>query len=220
MMRMPSVAATFVLTFVGPVFAADESAVVLDNLREQQASVTVTDDGVAVKATSPLTPELLGKLASVENLRELSLTGHWLTDAHLAALRLPKSLRLLSLVSDVMTDDGLAFLARETELEELRIGGQRTIITDDALKHVAGLTQLRSFSVNCARDITDAGMIHLGELVELRALRLATTRVSDERIDDILRFRKLEMLDVRGTEISDEGIERLQAELPNCRILH
>jgi Leucine-rich repeat (LRR) protein len=68
-----------------------------------------------------------------------------------------------------------------------------TNVTDDGLKHLQGLTQLRTLDLS-ATNVTDAGLKHLQGLTELQ------------------------ILDLNGTKATGDGVKRLQRALPNCRI--
>lgn len=69
-----------------------------------------------------------------------------------------------------------------------------TGISDDDLQHLAGLSQLTILELSDNDRITDEGLKHLATMKSLRRLYLVFTKVSDE------------------------GIAKLQAELPNCYI--
>jgi len=66
--------------------------------------------------------------------------------------------------------------------------------------------------------VTDAGIAHLRELRELRALSLSGTQVTDGALAHVSALRSLEVLDLTGTQVTDEGVEGLHQALPNCRI--
>lgn len=54
--------------------------------------------------------------------------------------------------------------------------------------------------------------------VALRDLNLGMTLVTDKCIDDLLRLKNLQLLDISYTQITDAGLAKLQAGLPNCKI--
>jgi hypothetical protein len=53
---------------------------------------------------------------------------------------------------------------------------------------------------------------------KLRSLNLRDTQITDEGLQHIKALKRLEWLDVRGTQITDDGLQKLQAALPNCEI--
>lgn len=58
--------------------------------------------------------------------------------------------------------------------------------------------------------ITDAGLVHIGQLVNLRRLDLSRTAVTDAGIREIARLRQLEYLNLYGTKITDASLEPLK----------
>ena len=74
---------------------------------------------------------------------------------------------------------------------QLFLSGNR--VTNDTLKHVAGLRQLQSLSLWHTK-VTDAGLEHLENLTGLQMLRL------------------------HATDITGEGVKQLQQVLPKCGI--
>ena len=64
------------------------------------------------------------------------------------------------------TDAGLARLARLRSLRIVRIGGEQ--ITDPGLVHLAALSGLQKLDLRDAPCITDAGMAHIAKMTELR----------------------------------------------------
>ena len=185
---------------------SDASLVVLKNLpmlRELDLrGYAVSDEG-------------LQHLAGLTYLETLKLDDVSLTDAgleHLAGLR---SLRELSLRDSRITENGLASLGRLGNLQRLDLGEtavtgayfhllaplpleelslDRTEISDDVLRHLAGMTTLRKLNLNYTR-VTDAGLVHLRELKNLKWLHLG------------------------GTKVTREGVERLDAALPGYPIV-
>jgi hypothetical protein len=66
--------------------------------------------------------------------------------------------------------------------------------------------------------IRDEQMAILKEFPQLRRLTVAYTPVTDQLIPYLEELEDLESLDLRGTALSDAGIERLRVKLPKCEI--
>ncbi len=98
-----------------------------------------------------------------------------------------------SSASDV-TDDGLASISKHKDLEGLTLQNGRRV-TDDGLQHLDRIEEAteRSNLWNC-KGITDDGLKHLRDLKQLKSLNLG------------------------GTKVTEQGIERLQQALPECKI--
>jgi hypothetical protein len=66
--------------------------------------------------------------------------------------------------------------------------------------------------------VTDAELVHLDRLVELRELNLSGTNVSDAGMKHLERLTKLQEVVVSYTNVTHEGVQKLQVALPNCKI--
>ena len=56
-------------------------------------------------------------------------------------------------------------------------------------------------------------------MTKLKNLWLHNTVISDKGIPDLANLKSLEQLEIYDTMITDEGVEQLQAALPQCRIV-
>lgn len=150
-----------------------------------------------------------------------------------------KDLRLSHCAS--LTNDGLAEISGMTQLTNLAL---RTMKIDDgAMVHLKGLTNLESLHLGMTK-VGDEGLKQLKDLTHLKMLDLVSTEVSgaglasiakakdlevldldhchnidDESIANIENFANLKELRIRETCITAEGLEKLKAALPNCKIL-
>ena len=66
--------------------------------------------------------------------------------------------------------------------------------------------------------VTDAGLVHLKGLTNLRWLDLGDTNVTDAGLVHLKGLTKLERLDLWSTKVSATGFKELQKALPNCQI--
>jgi hypothetical protein len=119
----------------------------------------------------------------MEHLSSLKLDGTPITNEGVAILMHIPSLKHLSLPSSKI-DNGVAVY----------------------LSQMQGLQSLRSY------DITDAGLIHIGKLTNLRHLRLGMG-ISDEGVIHLSKLRNLEFLSLPGAKITKTGLVHL-ANLP------
>jgi len=125
-------------------------------------------------------------------------------------------------LSDVpITDATLATLGSLPHLQKLDLGHTqkltRKTITDAGLVHVAQLAELRRLSLG-GDDITDSGVSHLAGLSNLESLNLERTRVSDASIPVLARLTRLQRLKLKGTAITEAGRQQLRAALPHCQV--
>ncbi|NQU19976.1 MAG: hypothetical protein HQ567_01740 [Candidatus Nealsonbacteria bacterium] len=86
--------------------------------------------------------------------------------------------------------------------------------TDADLVHLEGLSELKTLYLH-GREITDRGLPHLKGLVELEELSLRGTGVTDAGLDHLNELAKLRRLDLRGTHVTEEGVKKLKRSLPN-----
>lgn len=72
--------------------------------------------------------------------------------------------------------------------------------------------------VDLAANVEDADLDVLRAFPHLQKLDLTGRRITDGAVPQIRRLRKLRILQVAGTQLTDDGIERLRAALPWCSI--
>ena len=120
----------------------------------------------------------------------------------------------LGLKVTIVNDAGLEPLKDLTALQYLYIEGP---VTDAGLKHLNGLSDLQSLSLD-STNVTDAGLEHLKGLTTLKKLRLDTPRITDAGREHLKGLTNLQLLDLSGTNVTDEGVKKLQQALPNCKI--
>jgi beta-lactamase regulating signal transducer with metallopeptidase domain/protocatechuate 3,4-dioxygenase beta subunit len=214
---------------------------------------TDTDEALrAVKAFPRLKRLFLAKgqgtdegLASVAGLKDLEILMIWdadkITDAgvkHLAGLtklqsvhfdngqlgdgaleifaRLP-ALKHLSLQGNAFSDEGLKHLEGMKQLRSLWIGMNRKPITDAEVKHLAGLTMLEQLDLQGA-SLSDAAVTALKNLKQLRTLNLNGPAITDASVKYLLGMTKLQQLGIWKTGLTQKGVERLMT-LPDLKRL-
>jgi hypothetical protein len=125
-------------------------------------------------------------------------------------------------LSDVaITDATLVCLDSFPHLQKLDLGHTKKLrqstITDAGLVHVAGLKELRRLSLT-STDVTDAGLIYLKGLTRLESLNLEETKVTDAGLKDLAGLSKLQTLKLQGTAVTSAGVRELRRMLPGCKI--
>ncbi len=185
----------------------------------------VTDEGLAHLAGlsrmeilglhgTNVTDKGLVYLKGLTRLNMLSLDNTRITDAGLVELKGLTNLYTLSLDGTGVTDACLAHLSALTSLRDLRL--RETKISDAGLAHLRALAHLNTLVLNSTR-VTDAGLTHLKELDGLRSLWLADTSITDVGLAHLQGLTVLETL-VLGKHVTDAGVKKLQAALPECKI--
>ncbi|MDB4766885.1 hypothetical protein OAG71_04275, partial [bacterium] len=120
------------------------------------------------------------------------------------------------------TDEMLATIAERQDIVELRlyadrIGGYNgpanqkppSGVTNDGLRHLAGLTNLRVLNLP-ERGITDAGLVHLKNLDNLQELLLDFLPLTDECTTHLRDLTGLKVLHFYQASITDKGMQNFR----------
>lgn len=114
------------------------------------------------------------------------------------------------------TDDDLAVLKKLPNLGSLTLGA--TKVTDAGLIHLLEMEQLRELSLFSLK-ITDTGVMQLKRLVNLQALVLSDTQVTDAGLEHLKAMSNLQYLNLNNLKISNAGLAHLQ-DMTSLRRLH
>lgn len=154
----------------------------------------------------------LKSFASLTNLRSLDLGRVPTRDEELVHLSKLKSLEILRIWSDTITDGGIEYLLPLENLKELDLRDSN--ISDRGLKHLSKLKYLQILWVGSST-ITDEGIEYLLSLESLRRLALAwggnNAHISDEGLKHLSNLKSLESLMLGSPRITDEGIAYLSS---------
>ena len=107
-----------------------------------------------------------------------------------------------------LTDEGFARLEALTNLESLNL--YCIVVHHGDLRHIAGLTKLRSLDLTGTEMVGDAEMRYLRPMSELRSLTLYGARVTDAGLENIAGLTKLRSLDIQATGVTDAGLAALE----------
>ena len=107
-----------------------------------------------------------------------------------------------------LTDEGLARL-EGSGLRMVYLAAAKEI-TDAGLIHLGRMPRLERVDLFDA-SIGDAGLEHLGRVRHLRWLHLGQTKVTDAGMEHVGRMRGLATLHLFGTKVGDLGAARLKA---------
>jgi hypothetical protein len=101
----------------------------------------------------------------------------------------------------------------------LDLGGC-SLLTDEGLTHLAGLTALESLMLSRCERVTDQGLKCLSGLTGLKILSLnGCKRLTDSGLASLHGLAALQSLYLVGCEgLTDIGLKRLQASLPRCKV--
>jgi Leucine-rich repeat (LRR) protein len=166
-------------------------------------------------ANARLNDVSLGQLPKLPTLQRLVLDGNEIGGNGLAALSTQPALVDLSLANAGLNDVSLGQLPKLPTLRRLVLDGND--IRGNSLSALRDQPALVDLSVGCPT-LTDLFAKNLAELKQLKRLSLAGSKIGDAGIKHLEGLTNLEALDLRQTNVTAAGIERLQKALPTCRI--
>jgi hypothetical protein len=90
-------------------------------------------------------------------------------------------------------------------------------VTDDWLKYVAAMSELRMLTVKRA-SVSDEGLKHITVLKGLSVLSLMYVPVSDQTVAVLRQFQSVDKFRIYGGQLTAAGVEELRRVLPTCDI--
>jgi hypothetical protein len=106
-------------------------------------------------------------------------------------------------------DEDMAHVRTLDRLETLWIEATRSTLTDIGLRHLSGITQLRSLTLTWSH-VTDAGLECVSGLTGLEELYLGRTMTGDAGLVHLRGLTGLRYLQLGGTRITDAGLVHLR----------
>ncbi len=141
-----------------------------------------------------------------KEIHSLELRDSGFTDAEMVHLSGMKNLRRLGLGGTVISDQGLKELRGLSALERLDLRASRACDTGDAANYLNLKTLQRA---GLRPRITDAGLRELTALKQLRWLDLTDTQITDAGLAVLNELTNLEELSLANTSISTLGVKEL-----------
>jgi hypothetical protein len=141
-------------------------------------------------------------ISSLTKLQILSLNNNQINDLSIPHLSKLKNLKYLFITETDLSGEGIA---------ELKSALSTRWIEGDMMR----LSQ-KSPSDQWVQ--TAAYVKQLGRQGRLKFLDLSNTNVADEHLAPLHDLVGVELIDVRGTRVSQRGIEQLQQTIPSCKI--
>lgn len=172
-------------------------------LREAQA----TD--LFVVMVAPTSSTWAASIGALDQLHQLSITGHDLVDADLEPISRLTGLTDLALENTMIDGSGLVWIADLDSLTGLDLMSTR--ITDDNLRFLANLKKLRTIRI-ADTQITGQGLMWLTGLEVLQEVDLSETRIDDRHLKVLASLPCLRKLRLGGCEhiSSIEALRGLQ----------
>lgn len=164
------------------------------------------------------------RLLPLKQLVSIDLSYTQVTGDVLTTLASMPALAMINLESCQVNDKHLERLNDLQRLLALRLA--KTQVTDAGLKHIRSLKQLDHLDLS-ACEITDTGLQSIGHLPRIQLLWLSKTvrygkddksDLTDACIDYLTTLKTLTDLQIADSRLSEDGLKRLQASLPNTKI--
>jgi beta-lactamase regulating signal transducer with metallopeptidase domain/Leucine-rich repeat (LRR) protein len=178
--------------------------------------------------SSQVTDKGLAYLAQIKTIERLDLPQdqHGITDTGLTHLGTLPNLRHLAITrihfidpkmnKEYYTDKGLAELAKCRLLEELYIGSPG--ITDEGMRHVARLTNLKKLMLFGCENITNEGLAQLTTLKSLKHLYITDSKITIGGLSHLNKMPALYKLDLHDIVQDNAGLDI--SGLTNLEELH
>ncbi|MBL8827856.1 MAG: serine/threonine protein kinase [Planctomycetaceae bacterium] len=157
-------------------------------------------------------PFLVTKQLTSINVERATLS----TKGYLEIVSRWPSLSILRMGQTELTVEQISIISRLPRLSELRVRCPER--GNEALREVERISGLMRFQLSGWQGVTDEGVTSLAKLTKLFELNLQSTDVTDASVEKLATLKDIKNLTVKGTKITPEGIARLRAALPNCKI--
>lgn len=128
--------------------------------------------------------------------------------------RIP-TLQDIQVFGTTVTDDDLRLLENLSELRSFNVHDSR--ITSQGLQYFRDLSKLEHLGVDFS-DVTDEGLATL-QLPRLRSLSIGSTSVTDAGVASLTKQANLEVLNLSMTKVTDACIDSL-LKMPNLRVVN
>jgi hypothetical protein len=174
--------------------------------------------GTAPGLSHPPLNEMLRALESQKGIRTLQLGGDTVTEEGLASIaRLTELRELFIWWGSGVTDAGVARIGRLPRLQYVNISN--SALTDLGVGHLADLPALEELSLQ-GKTFTDASLVHLARAKRLKWLILRSGRmeITDAGLDHLAGLKDLRDLSLDGARLTAEGKAKLIQAIPGLEI--
>jgi len=179
----------------------------------------VTDAGFATLSSLTNLKELRCEQCKIDkrgldpfvSLESLDMSYSTFSNNSMAGLENMRNLRRLYLRDTAVTDEGLKHLAGLTKLEELDLYGAK--VTDRGISYLKDLKELRKL-ILLGAPITDESIPVFAGMTHLRELNLYRSRVTNSGLARLGALHELSAVDLRYSRVTSGGVEALKAA--NC----
>ncbi|MBX3449617.1 MAG: hypothetical protein KF777_08670 [Planctomycetaceae bacterium] len=122
----------------------------------------------------------------------------------------------LTIISNEVTDAGLAFLKSHRDLRFLTIHCPR--VTDTGLEVIADMPKLETLDLS-GTQLTNTAVLGLDRKPRLEEFHLENTSVTDVGLSSLEKLDSLRFLFLKGTQVSREAVRALKPKIYFCEIM-
>jgi hypothetical protein len=161
-------------------------------------------------------------LTGMTNLRILDLRDTVVSDEGMAPLKKLSNLKSLDLSETLVGNAGLQHLKELKNLDDLNLWATR--VGDAGMEHISAMKPLKRLNLDNVGfpgddvALTDAGVKKLVSLTNLEFLHLGKTKITDEALTALAGLKKLKQLEVTHCDVTEQGIQKLKAALPEIEV--
>jgi formylglycine-generating enzyme required for sulfatase activity len=175
-----------------------------------------------VAVNGKLTERDLDALAGISTLKRADLIGapdqkDKAGDGLITRLSASQDLRELNLFHVLVTGNGLRRIVKDFQkLSALSVYG--TLLSDEDLRELNGLKELRFLCISGNAKITDRGIHYVGEMRQMEYVHMQfLPLVTDAGFLELANLKALKVVGI-DRRISEKAIAELKKELPDCHI--
>ena len=191
---------------------------VFARLRKASGSASIDINFASDSLHRRLSRLVLGDLISQE-IESMNLTYAHLVDEDMKGLSLFTETQSLTLVDNAITDEGLRSLAGITNLRRLSIGGQYAReVTDKGMVHLKRFRKLRVLELR-KTGVRGIGLKVLAEMPNLEQLSLWDSELDRNAVEHLKRCTQLKKLVVGRTNLSKADVKTIRESLPDCLVV-
>jgi hypothetical protein len=147
---------------------------------------------------------------------ELSLSGRPVTDDVVEQVATLAEIRSLTLIDTRVTDAGIRAIARLPRLQSLVLDG--VLMTDEGLSALASLEDLQWLKLSDTR-VTEQGLEHLRGMKNLRELWLWDRAFGDRALTSLQGLAGLRRLWIEGDDLTENGLKQYMQAHPGVERL-
>jgi internalin A len=173
-------------------------------------------------------------LTRLQQLEILVLSGTRVTSDSISSLSGLSNLQELMLRNTAVDDAAIPLLVKFGKLQQLHLDGAR--LSGEGLSDLVHTLKATapSLMVTCDNfDLSGAGEIEFGsprweKLAKriqdldaenrIKLLDLSDSPATDAHLPPLMGLKNVQMIDLRGLQVTDAGLEQLKAALPHCKI--